>query len=236
MRVDATERGIVALDVPGAEQASALVSRLGPAVGYYKVGLELFTAAGPDAVLGLHAAGKRVFLDLKLHDIPNTVGRAAAAADALGVGLLTVHASGGRAMIQAAVEAAPQAHVVAVTALTSLDPRALPAHIRRDRPLAEWVLDLTEEALSAGAAGVVLAGGEVERVKARFGSRCLCVVPGVRPAGAAAQDQARTVTPAEALAHGADYLVIGRPVTQAADPLAAWNEVWSQVSSSEGRR
>ena len=233
-------RGIVALDVPELEDAIALLARLGEAVVYYKVGLELFTAAGPAAVHALREAKKQVFLDLKLHDIPNTVGRAARAAEALGADLLTVHAGGGRAMIQAAVEAAPGARVIAVTALTSLDPKDLPAHIRRDRPLAEWVLDLTEEALSAGAAGVVLSGAEVGAVKARFGERCLCVVPGVRPAGAARHDQARAVTPAEALQAGADYLVIGRPVTAAVDPLQAWNDLWSEASpaghSQEGRR
>ena len=233
---NAASRGIVALDVPALEDAIALLARLGDAVGYYKVGLELFAAAGPEAVHVLREAKKSVFLDLKLHDIPNTVGRAARAAAGLGIDLLTVHAGGGRAMIQAAVQGAPSARVVAVTALTSLDPRDLPAHIRRDRPLAEWVLDLTEEALAAGAAGVVLSGAEVAAVKARFGADCLCVVPGVRPPGAAHQDQARAVTPAEALAAGADFLVVGRPVTQATDPLAAWRGLWSEIHSQEGRR
>jgi orotidine-5'-phosphate decarboxylase len=236
----AAKRGIVALDVPELEDAISLLARLGDAVSYYKVGLELFTAAGPEAVHALREAKKEVFLDLKLHDIPNTVGRAAARAGALGADLLTVHAGGGRAMIQAAVEAAPRSRVIAVTALTSLDPRNLPAHIRRDRPLAEWVLDLTEEALQAGAAGVVLSGAELAAVKQRFGARCLCVVPGIRPPGAALQDQARAVTPGEALAAGADYLVIGRPVSQAGDPLQAWNELWTEASpaghSQEGRR
>ena len=242
MRNDVTpaSRGIVALDVPELEDAIALLARLGDAVGYYKVGLELFTAAGPAAVRALREAKKRVFLDLKLHDIPNTVAGAARSAEAIGADLLTVHAGGGRDMIRAAVDAAPSARVIAVTALTSLDPRNLPAHLRRDRPLAEWVLDLTEDALTAGAAGVVLSGAEVAAVKARFGERCLCVVPGVRPAGAARHDQARAVTPAEALAAGADYLVIGRPVTKASDPLAAWNDLWSEASpaghSQEGRR
>ena len=233
------ELGIVALDVATDHEAAALVDRLGASVTRYKVGLERFTASGPPAVERLILAGKRVFLDLKLHDIPNTVGRAARAAQELGAELLTVHAGGGRDMVKAAVESAPGVRVVAVTALTSLDPHGLPPHFRRDRPLGEWVLDLTEVALAAGAAGVVLAATEVAAVKARFGARCLCVVPGVRPAGAERHDQARVATPAEALAAGADYLVVGRAVTQAADPLAAWNAYWSQVPAEllqEGRR
>jgi len=232
----AAARGIVALDVATLEDALALVAILGSAVRRYKVGLELFTAEGPVAVNALREAGKKVFLDLKLHDIPNTVAGAARSAGALEADLLTVHAGGGRAMIEAAVEAAPMTRVVAVTALTSLDPRHLPAHIRTDRPLAEWVLDLTEEALNAGAAGVVLSGAEVAQVKKRFGADCLCVVPGMRAAGAAAHDQARVATPADALAAGADYLVIGRAVTQDADPLAAWSTLWSDVSLQEGKR
>jgi len=231
-----TARGIVALDVATLEDALALVAALGRAVQRYKVGLELFTAEGPVAVTALSDLGKKVFLDLKLHDIPNTVAGAARSAAALSADLLTVHAGGGRAMIEAAVQAAPATRVVAVTALTSLDPRDLPAHIRRDRPLAEWVLDLTEEALAAGAAGVVLSGAEVAQVKKRFGADCLCVVPGVRPAGSAHHDQARAATPAEALAAGADYLVVGRAVTQGPDPLAAWLTLWSDVSLQEGRR
>ena len=230
-QVLASERGILALDVSSVGEAAALVRRMGPAVGRYKVGLELFTVAGPPSVERLRAAGKRVFLDLKLHDIPNTVARAARAAGKLGADLLTVHAAGGREMIRAAVESAPGASVVAVTALTSLDPRDLPASFRRDRPLAEWVLDLTEEAIAAGAAGVVVAGGEVAAVKARFGADCLCVVPGIRPPGSPRHDQARATSPAEALAAGADVLVVGRVVSEAADPLAAWNALWSQVSA-----
>lgn len=225
----ARERGIVALDVPSLEQALELVNHLGDTVGWYKVGLELFTAAGPRALTALGERGKQIFLDLKLHDIPNTVGRAAAAASGTGADLLTVHAAGGPDMIRAAVEAAPTCRILAVTALTSLDARKLPAHFRRDLPLEEIVLALTEEALGAGAAGVVLAGAEVAKVKSRFGARCLCVVPGVRPPDAARDDQARTVTPGEALRAGADFLVIGRAVTAAHVPLAAWGELWAGV-------
>lgn len=228
----ARARGIVALDCADWVSAERLVAALGGAVGSYKVGLELFTAEGPDAVRRLAGLGKSVFLDLKLHDIPNTVAGAAARAAALGAELLTVHAAGGPEMVRAAVHAAEgRVAVIAVTVLTSLSERALPAHFRRDRPLAAQVLDLTDEAIAAGAAGVVLSGAEVRAVKERFGARCLCVVPGVRAAGEAAHDQARVVTPAQALAAGADRLVIGRAVTQAEDPTSAWSQLWGLESS-----
>jgi orotidine-5'-phosphate decarboxylase len=223
-------RGIVALDASASGRALALVDALGADVIFYKIGLELFAAEGPEAVRAVRERGKRVFLDLKLHDIPNTVAGAARAAAGLGAALLTVHAGGGRAMVQAAVEAAgAQTRVLGVTALTSLDPRALPAHFRRDRPLGEIVLDLAEEALAAGAAGIVCAAAEVAGVKRRFGARCLCVVPGIRAAGSARDDQARAASPGEALRAGADLLVIGRTVTAAADPRAAWRALWADV-------
>jgi orotidine-5'-phosphate decarboxylase len=228
----AAARGIVALDCSSTAEAGRLVDALGVAVGFYKVGLELFTAAGPDAVAGLTGRGKRVFLDLKLHDIPSTVAGAARAAGRLGADLVTVHAGGGTDMVRAAVEAAGAARigtrVIAVTTLTSLDAAALPSHFRRDRPLGEIVLGLAEEALGAGAAGIVCAGPEVALVKRRLGERCLCVVPGIRAPGGARHDQARAVTPAAALGAGADYLVIGRAVTAAADPPAAWRALWRE--------
>ena len=222
----ARRHGIVALD-GDRETAQHLVSSLGDAVSFYKVGLELFTAAGPQVVRELRGQGKRIFLDLKLHDIPNTVAGAARNASSLGVELLTVHAGGGPEMIRAAVDAADgQLAVIAVTVLTSLSAERLPAHFRSDRPLAEIVLALTEESLQAGARGVVLSGAELAAVKERFGEKCLCVVPGVRAQGGAAHDQARVVTPQSALAAGADYLVIGRAVTAAKDPIQGWRELW----------
>ena len=234
----ARARGIVALDRPEWHEAERLVDALGDAVDFYKVGLELFVAAGPEPVAALRARGKHVFLDLKLHDIPNTVAGAARAAAGHGASLLTVHAGGGAAMVRAAVDAAAsvnrETRVIAVTALTSLDADALPAHFRTDRPLADIVLALTEEVLGAGAAGVVLSGAEVAAVKARFGGRCLCVVPGVRKAGGAAHDQARVVTPEQALRDGADHLVIGRAVSEAAEPLAAWRDLWTGMTSEAG--
>jgi orotidine-5'-phosphate decarboxylase len=229
----ARARGIVALDGGAWPEAERLVSSLGPHVEFYKVGLELFTAEGPESVRRLLALGKRVFLDLKLHDIPNTVAGAARRAAALGVELVTVHAAGGPAMVRAAVEGGGgQVSILAVTMLTSLAEGALPAHFRRDRPLPELVLELTEEAIAAGARGVVLSGAEVRGVKERFGGRCLCVVPGVRAGGAEAHDQARVVTPSQALAAGADYLVLGRAVTQAPDPARSWREIWGLDAAS----
>lgn len=224
--------GIVALDFPEWQAAEKLVDALGEEAAYYKVGLELFTATGPDAVRRMSDRGKKVFLDLKLHDIPNTVAGATRRAASLGANLLTVHAGGGAEMIRAAVEAAgDELKIVAVTVLTSLSPEALPAHFRRDQPLDEIVLSLTLEALDAGAHGVVLSGAEVERVKSRFGERCLCVVPGVRPAGARSDDQARVVTPEGALRMGADHLVIGRAVNKVPEPLIAWRRLWNFAES-----
>jgi orotidine-5'-phosphate decarboxylase len=231
-RSPARARGIVALDVSSEAESGLLVERLGDDVSFYKIGLELFTAGGPGAVEDLRARGKRVFLDLKLHDIPTTVERAARQVSRLGVELLTVHAGGGRDMVRAAVDAAPNVKILAVTALTSLDPERLPSHFRRDLGLADVVSQLTEEALEAGAAGVVLSGAEVAKIKARFGPRCLCVVPGIRPKDSPRHDQARAVTAAEALAAGADYLVVGRTVTGSADPLAAWRNLWSEAEMS----
>jgi orotidine-5'-phosphate decarboxylase len=224
--------GIVALDFPEWTAAEGLVTALGVDAAFYKIGLQLFTAEGPDAVRRLKDGGKKIFLDLKLHDIPNTVAGAAEEAASLGANLLTVHAGGGQEMIRAAVDAAgADLEVIAVTVLTSLSAEALPAHFRRDIAVEEVVLRLTEEALEAGAHGVVLSGAEVERVKTRFGGRCLCVVPGVRPAGAGSDDQARVVTPEGALKRGADYLVIGRAVNRAPDPLSAWRALWSFADS-----
>ena len=228
-------RGIVALDRAGWHDADRLVSALGDDVEFYKVGLELFTAEGPAVVRELIGRGRRIFLDLKLHDIPNTVAGAARAAGRLGVDLLTVHASGGEAMVQAAVEAAHEAsggrtQVLAVTVLTSLDADHLPAHFRRDLAMADLVHALAAEAVVAGAGGLVCSGAEVATLRSRLGDAPLLVVPGTRPAGADAQDQARVVTPQDALAAGADWLVVGRAVTAAADPRAAWGAFWAGVA------
>ena len=224
--------GIVALDRPGWHEADRLVGALGDDVAFYKVGLELFAAEGPAVVRELGSRGKRVFLDLKLHDIPNTVAGAARAAGRLGVDLLTVHAAGGADMVQAAAEAAREAsggrtQVLAVTVLTSLSAERLPAHFRRDLAMADLVHALAAEAVAAGAGGLVCSGAEVATLRARLGAAPLLVVPGTRPAGTDAQDQARVVTPQEALAAGAAGRAVGRAGTAAADPRAAWSAFWN---------
>jgi orotidine-5'-phosphate decarboxylase len=232
MSVRTAHPGIVALDRPAWPEADRLVAALGEDVEFYKVGLELFAADGPGVVRELAGRGKRVFLDLKLHDIPNTVAGAARAAGRLGAELLTVHAAGGADMVRAAVEASREAsagrtRVLAVTVLTSLAAEHLPASFRRDLPLGDLVTALAAEALVAGADGLVCSGEEVGALRVRFGDDPLLVVPGTRPPGAGVQDQARVVTPHDALAAGASWLVVGRAVTTAADPRAAWAEFWA---------
>jgi orotidine-5'-phosphate decarboxylase len=216
-------RIIVALDLPSADEALSLVDRLGPAADFYKVGAPLFTAAGPALVRALRARRKRVFLDLKLHDIPNTVAAAVERAAELDVELLTVHAAGGEAMIGAARRAAEGAAVsiLAVTVLTSLDAAGLGLVWNRElHSLRAEVERLARLAAGAGAHGVVSSPLEVESIKRRCGEGFIVVTPGIRPAGSATGDQARTATPAEAARAGADFLVIGRPVLEHADPRA----------------
>jgi orotidine-5'-phosphate decarboxylase len=220
-------RLIVALDVPSSSAAMELVGRLGDGCDFYKVGLELYTAEGPRVVEMLRAAEKEVFLDLKLHDIPNTVRGAARSAARLGVRLLTVHASGGRAMLEAAVEGAGDAtRVLGVTVLTSLDGTALGEAWGREPPVVpDEVLRLAGLARQAGAHGIVCGGAEAALVRARHGSALTLLIPGIRPSGAPAHDQARSVTPTEAVRAGASYLVLGRAVTGATDPVAALREL-----------
>ncbi len=218
---------IVALDYPEANSALALVSLLGETCRFYKVGSELFTASGPDVVERIRGEGCDVFLDLKLHDIPNTVAGAIRRIAALGVRLATVHASGGRAMIEAAVDAAgPDCGVLAVTVLTSLDRAAL-SEITGDlnADAGDSVLRLAELARSAGARGVVCSGEEAPLVRSHLGARLEILVPGIRLPGDSAGDQARIVTPEAAVLAGADYLVLGRSVTAAADPRGAMETV-----------
>ena len=225
--MDVSAPGILALDQPSWPAADRLVRALGDAVPFYKVGLELFTAEGPAVVRELRGSGKRIFLDLKLHDIPNTVGGAAKSAAALGAEMLTVHAAGGPAMVRAAVESAGGTRILAVTVLTSLAEGALPASFPSGAKVEDLVLKLAEESLQAGAHGLVCSGAEVGALRKRFGAAPLLVVPGTRPHGAGHGDQARVVSPKEALDAGASWLVVGRAVTGAADPLAAWRTFWS---------
>jgi orotidine-5'-phosphate decarboxylase len=223
---------IVALDVASADAAAGLVAAL--QAPFYKVGSELFTAAGPSIVERLRAGGGEVFLDLKFHDIPNTVRGATRSAATLGARLVTVHAAGGRAMVAAAVEGAGAAcGVLAVTVLTSLDAAGLGEAWGRDVARVEdEVLRLAELARAAGAYGIVCSGQEARAVRAAHGDRLALLVPGVRPQGAAAQDQARTVTPAAARDAGADYVVLGRAVTGASDPGAALRAIAVELTGA----
>lgn len=229
-------RVIVALDVPSAAEALSLVSRLGAVCDFVKVGSALFTAAGPEIVDRLQARGCDVFLDLKFHDIPNTVREASLVAARCGVRLLTVHASGGQAMIAAAVEGATAGatgngcSVLAVTVLTSLDAAQLAtAWGRAVTEVRAEVLRLSGIARDAGAHGVVCSGHEAAAVHDSYGDALTLLVPGVRLTGGAVHDQKRVVTPAQAVAAGARYLVVGRAVTQAPDPAAALSQVLAEI-------
>ena len=227
---------IVALDVRELGRASNLVGLLAPVVDWFKVGLELYTVAGPAAVQIVADAGKRVFLDLKFHDIPATVAAAGRATKALpGVALWDVHAAGGAEMLSAAVAANRPAggrKLLGVTVLTSLDARSLPP-LGIDRPLVDQVVALARLCQEAGLDGVVASPREVAAVRAACGPHFLIVTPGVRPEGAALDDQRRAMTPAEAVRAGADYLVIGRPITGAVDPLTAACRIIDELAEAD---
>lgn len=224
---------IVALDVPTTEPALSIVDALGNSCRFYKIGSELFTARGPQVVREVRGRGADVFLDLKFHDIPNTVAGAVRNAASLGVKLLTVHAAGGAAMLRAAVTAVnqEQCRVLAVTLLTSLDDAEVASVWGRASGLhiASEVERLAQLAHEAGVGGVVCSGREARSVKERFGSSLAVLVPGIRLSGGATHDQSRTSTPAEAAATGADYVVVGRAVTAAADPAKAMREISAEL-------
>jgi orotidine-5'-phosphate decarboxylase len=228
-----TTTPIVALDVSSADDAMRVVASLGDRCRFYKIGSELFTAAGPSAVTRIRDAGCDVFLDLKLHDIPNTVRGAARSAASLGVRLLTVHASGGLAMLEAAVEGAgDRVGILGVTVLTSFDDVSLAeATGRPGVAVSDEVARLAALTLRANAHGIVCSGAEAGAIRQRFGDRLALLVPGIRMSGGAAHDQRRVVTPAEAAAAGARYIVVGRPVTAAADPRAAMEAVLGDLES-----
>ncbi|NJO21171.1 MAG: orotidine-5'-phosphate decarboxylase, partial [Spirulinaceae cyanobacterium RM2_2_10] len=222
-----TERLIVPLDVPTRDRALTLLDRL-PEVSFWKVGLELFVSVGPEILTELHQRQKRIFLDLKLHDIPNTVAGATAAAHRYQVDLLTLHATAGRAALEAAVAATgpeQQPRLLAISLLTSLNARDLALDLKIPLELPEYALQMALLAQTAGCAGAVCSPQEVADLRRVCGDDFLLVCPGVRPSWAAAGDQRRVATPTEALRAGADYLVIGRPLTQAADPAAAWQRL-----------
>jgi len=228
---DPRQRLIVALDVSTIAAARQIVGALGDSVLTYKVGMQLYTAAGPEIVRDLIASGKRVFLDLKYHDIPNTVAAAVREARQLGVSMLTVHASGGGKMLRAALEAAaesPELIVLAVTVLTSMDDNDLEKIGVRGKVL-DSVLRLSAIALADGCHGVVASAHEASALRRELGDEFVIVTPGVRPAGTDAGDQVRVTTPAQAVAFGASYIVVGRPIAGAADPLAEANIILKEL-------
>lgn len=221
---------IVALDVQDRREAEAKVKLLGDAVGFYKIGLELFTAEGPDVVKAVKAFGKKIFLDLKFHDIPNTVKGAVRSGAKLGVELMTIHAPSSRAMIRAAADSAAAAAaefgvavpgILAVTVLTSVDKGDLEDVGIAGRTPAEQVEAMAKFATGNGAAGLVCSPAEVGRLSAMLPAGTLFITPGVRPAGAEIGDQKRVATPGNAVRDGATHLVVGRPIMAAADPVAA---------------
>src|SRR5580692_2127462 len=229
---DGREKLIVALDVSTAAAAQKIVVAVGDSALTYKVGMQLYTAEGPQAVRDLVASGRRVFLDLKYHDIPNTVATAVHEAAKLGVSMLTVHAAGGGKMLHAAVDAArtskPDLIILGVTVLTSLDQNEL-EKVGFQGTVAEEVLRLAALALDSGCKGIVTSARETAAVRAELGHNFAIVTPGVRPAGASHADQARVATPAEAIAAGASYIVVGRPITEAADPAAEARAILEQI-------
>ena len=228
----------IAFDVSTLAEALALDARLGEGPEYAKVGLELFASEGPEAVRALTARGRRVFLDLKLHDIPNTVKGAAACAARLGADLLTVHATGGAAMVAAAVEGVREVggntRVVAVTLLTSLDPAAMPPGFAQPFDLHATAAALTRMALDAGALGIVCAAPDLPALRAALGGPFYAVTPGIRMAGADAHDQKRVATVTSAVRGGASLLVLGRAVTAAPEVRAALQAARAERDAAVG--
>ncbi len=240
----ARRRLIFALDLDDLQQAMALADDLRGEVGWIKVGLRLHTRAGPEIVQSLLALGHHVFLDLKFHDIPDQVAGACRAAARLGAGILTVHGSGGRAMLTAAAEGAAEGAraagfqppaVLAITVLTSLDSTDL-ADVGVSRPLDEQVLGLAGLAAAAGCAGVVASPRELGKLRAAFPSPFRILTPGIRPAGTESGDQKRVLGPEAAVEGGADWLVVGRPIQQAPDPAAAARAIVQSMALGEARR
>lgn len=218
-------RVIAALDVPALREATDLAARLAPYLAAVKIGSQLFTAEGPRAVRAMHDLGLRVFLDLKFHDIPNTVAGAIVSARALGVWMVNVHASGGAAMLKAAAQAVAASPVgerpliLAVTVLTSLSGTDIKTTLGTTRTMPQQVEHLARETQAAGLDGVVASPHEIGLIRKACGPGFLIVTPGVRPADGAINDQHRVMTPGEAVAAGADFVVVGRPILAAADPV-----------------
>ena len=227
---------IVALDVSSTREVEQVVDRLGDSVSFYKIGLELFSAEGPDVVKAVKSRGKKVFLDLKLHDIPRTVERAVKSGAALGVDLMTIHAVGGKAMIRAAKDAALSCgagapKILAVTVLTSLDQSDL-GDLGVSREMKAQVEALGRLACENGADGIVCSPKEVANMRAALGPNALLITPSIRPAGADVGDQKRVATPGQAVKDGSTHLVVGRPILEAADPCAAARAIAAEMSNA----
>jgi orotidine-5'-phosphate decarboxylase len=228
-RSDARDKIIVALDVPAKAEALDLVKQLAPEISFFKIGLQLYTVAGPEAVREILATGAKVFLDLKLHDIPNTVARAVESAASLGVQMLTIHLSGGEAMLRAAATARPaNMLILGVTVLTSLTEETL-HQVGVSERINDHVLRLARLGQKAGIEGLVASPFEARTLRDEFGDNIKIVTPGVRPSWSDAGDQKRFMTPREAFDAGADYLVIGRPITAHANPRQAVVKVLDEL-------
>lgn len=227
-----SEKIIVPLDVPDIAAAKDLVDKL-PQVSFWKVGLELFVATGSDILQYLKDRDKKIFLDLKFHDIPNTVAGACRSACQYEVDLLTLHATAGRTALEAAVAAikdsAKPPQLLAITLLTSIDSRSLGIDLKVPIELPEYALNMAMLAQESGIDGAVCSPQEVAKLREVCGSDFTLVCPGVRPSWAVKGDQSRTATPKEAFANGASYLVIGRPITQAENPTAAWERICEEI-------
>jgi orotidine-5'-phosphate decarboxylase len=230
---DPREKLIVALDVPSAAAAQEIVAAVGDSALTYKVGMQLYTAEGPRVVRDLVASGRRVFLDLKYHDIPNTVASAVTEAARLGVSMMTLHASGGEKMLRSAVDAVravnPELIILGVTVLTSMGEADL-EKIGIREPRLDEVVRLAALALKCGCQGIVTSAREASVVRRELGQAFAIVTPGVRPVGVGHADQVRVVTPAEAIRAGATHIVVGRPITEAEDPAAAAREILQEIS------
>jgi orotidine-5'-phosphate decarboxylase len=237
MNLELNQRVMVALDVDSREKALKLAEQLQGSGCWLKVGMELYHATGAGIIRELKEKGFPIFLDLKLHDIPNTVARAVRVLAGYGADMLTIHCSGGYEMMARAVEATHQARpggttdeqrmkLIGITVLTSLDESRLENELGVGRPLKEHVVSLAELGQKAGLAGVVASAQEGKDLRERLGSEFLVITPGIRPAGSETHDQARTLTPREALTAGSSFLVVGRPITQAPDPRSALEHLW----------
>ena len=226
---------ITALDVSDREAMRSLIKQLAPYGGIFKLGLEMFVGFGPDIVKEVIASGGKVMLDLKLHDIPNTVKKAAKNAGLLGAELLTVHASGGSAMLKAAVEGVKESgsktKILAVTVLTSIDEETLQKELGVEKSVLEQVKSLAMVAKESGVDGVVCSPKEIKAIRECCGPDFLIVTPGIRPKWAAVNDQKRIKTPAEAIDDGANYIVVGRPITEANSPAGAMEDILKEIEN-----